>query len=93
MQSLGAIEPTTMIWFRDMNGDFAFNPATEVIGWESTGNTRVVADWNGDGIDDVGVFSGGIWFIDAAGNGAFDPATDIRGWGVAGWTPVPGKWQ
>jgi len=53
----------------------------------------VVADWNGDGVDDVGVFSGGTWFIDSAGNGTFDPGSDIYGWGLAGWTPVPGAWQ
>lgn len=90
---LGAIDPATSTWFRDVNGDYAFDPATEIVGWGSPGDTPPVADWNGDGRDDLGVFSGGLWFVDLNGDGAFDPAAEIHGWGVAGWTAVPGRRQ
>ena len=80
-------------WFLDRNGDFAFDPATEITGWGSPGDTPVRADWNGDGIDDVGVFSGGPWFLDLNGDGVFDPSTEIKGWGAAGWLPMVGDWN
>ncbi len=80
-------------WFLDRNGDLAFDPATEIIGWGLPGDAPVVGDWDGDGKDAVGVFSGGTWFIDRNGDGVFDPATEAKGWGVAGWTPIAGGWR
>jgi hypothetical protein len=53
----------------------------------------VVADWDGDGADEIGVFADGTWFLDINSDGAFDPATEIKGWGAAGWTPLPGVWR
>ena len=80
-------------WFIDRDGDFAFNPASELFGWGSPGDVPVRGDWNGDGFQDMGVFSGGIWFIDLNGDSLFDPATEIKGWGLAGWIPVVGDWN
>jgi len=88
---LGAF--TDGLWFRDRNGDGAFDPSTEISGWGSPGDTPVDGDWNGDGFRDLGVFSGGTWFLDVNGDGAFNPASEIKGWGVAGWTPVTGDWN
>lgn len=46
-------------WFLDRDSDFQFNPATELTGWGSPGDTPVPGDWNGDGVTDLGAFSGG----------------------------------
>ena len=81
------------IWFLDFNGDFAFDPATEIVHWGSRFDVPIVADWNGDGRDSVGVYSRGRWFIDIDDNRLFDQPVEQKGWGTEGWTPIPGKWQ
>jgi len=88
---LGAF--TDGVWFVDRNGDLAFDPATEISGWGSPGDTPVRGDWNGDGFRDLGVFSNGTWYLDRNGDAVFDPATEIVGWGAAGWLPVTGDWN
>ncbi len=80
-------------WFRDRNGDFSFDPATEIAGWGSPGDTAVRGDWDGNGRLDLGVFSNGAWFLDLNGNGVFDSATEIKGWGAPGWLPITGDWN
>lgn len=77
----------------DRNANRVFDPPTETTVWGSTGDIPVRGDWNGDGIDDLGVYSGGAWFLDLNGDGSFDPATEVRGWGEAGWRPAPGDWN
>lgn len=84
---------TNGAWFLDVDGNFAFNPATEIRGWGSPGDLPTPGDWNGDGFTDLGAFSSGVWFIDANGDQTFDPATEAKGWGLAGWTPVVGDWN
>ena len=80
-------------WFLDRNGDYDFDPATEVHGWGSPGAVPVRGDWDGDGDLDLGVFHDGQWFLDRNGDGAFDPATEAIGWGLPGWTPAQGLWR
>jgi hypothetical protein len=59
----------------------------------------LVGDWNGDDIDEVGIFRGdkGRWTLDLNGNGVFDGApTDaryVRLDGRAGGIPLVGDWD
>ena len=77
-------------WPLDLDGDCAFSPATEIVGWGSPGETPVVGGWDADGDDDIGVYSGGLWIIDANGDRQFQPATEAVGWGAPGWTLLIG---
>lgn len=78
---------------RDLDGSGFYNSGPEQVAWGSPGDLPIPADWNGDGIDDIGVYSNGLWYIDVNGNRSFDGASESFGWGVAGWTPVPGVYQ
>jgi len=50
----------------------------------------VVGDWNGDGVDEIGVFRNGMWYLDLNGNGIWEgPAVDRQyTFGLAGDIPV-----
>lgn len=53
----------------------------------------VAGDWNGDGIDTIGVFHGGRWHLDLDGNGRWSPADLAHQFGRAGDKPVTGDWN
>lgn len=81
--------------FLELSGADCYEPASLGVftGWGAPGWTPIVADWDGDGDADLGVYSNGLWYIDANGNGVFDGSADTRSWGAPGWTPVTGNWQ
>ncbi|MBR4832973.1 MAG: hypothetical protein IKU86_01395 [Thermoguttaceae bacterium] len=54
----------------------------------------VVGDWNGDGVDRVGLYVDGRWFLDRDGDGVWDEAQDL--WAELGSQsdqPVSGDWD
>ena len=56
------------------------------------GDLPIVGDWDGDGLDDLGVYRGGTWLLDSDGNrslDAHDRAFQLEG----GGTPVAGDWD
>lgn len=53
----------------------------------------VTGDWNGDGIDTIGVFRDGEWTLDTDGDGVLTPADTIVQFGAAGDMPVVGDWN
>jgi hypothetical protein len=76
-----------------MNGDIPWQATGMVMGWRSASS----ADWNGDGITDIGVFrpSTGKWYLDLNGNGQWDGCT-IDGcytFGMNADLPVAGSWR
>ena len=57
------------------------------------GDIPVVGDWNGDGVEDVGVYRRGTWILDANGNHVIDPADGVQQLGGASDKPVVGDWN
>ena len=53
----------------------------------------VVGDFNGDGIEEIGVFRNGKWIIDTNGNREIDPTTASIEFGQAGDKPVAGDFD
>ncbi|MBX9792360.1 MAG: carboxypeptidase regulatory-like domain-containing protein [Pirellulales bacterium] len=53
----------------------------------------VAGDFNGDGLDDVGVFIDGDWFIDLDGNGVWDDGDLWLKLGAKHDLPVVGDWD
>jgi thermitase len=59
----------------------------------------VPGDWNGDGIDELGVFRGsglyGYWYLDHDGSNSWsaDDLNWIKSFGLSGDIPVVGKWS
>ena len=81
-------------WFRDGNAnnkwDSADQAAIVYYGWK--GATPVPGDWNGDGMDDVGVYNLGAWFRDMNGNNKWDGPNELAYFGWCGALPVVGNW-
>jgi hypothetical protein len=53
----------------------------------------VTGDWNGDGIQTIGVFNGGRWMLDDNGDGIWEPGETQVNFGQAGDLPVVGDWD
>jgi len=62
------------------NADFGLGP----------GGIPVIGDWNGDGIDKIGLFVDGVWFLDTTGDFTFDTQIEF---GQAGDRPVAGDFD
>jgi len=57
------------------------------------GALPVVGDFNGDGIDEIGVFLAGQWFLDLNGNGVWDDGDFWAQLGDEDDLPVVGDWD
>lgn len=100
---IGAYRPSTGRFYLDLNGNGSWNnPAggdriTSPIGQPD--DIPVAGDWNGDGIDEVGVWrpSNFRFYLDYNGNGVWNnPAGgDVitNPFGTASATPVTGDWN
>ncbi|HBO46247.1 MAG TPA: fibrinogen-binding protein [Planctomycetaceae bacterium] len=53
----------------------------------------VVGDFDGDGVDQIGVFVDGQWFVDVNGNGVWDDGDLWIMLGAEGDQPVTGDWD
>ena len=83
----------TCYFFRGFQWD-ATDEASGPVRFGGADWQPVVGDWNGDGIDDVGIYRDGMWWRDVNGSSRWD-ATDESipvYFGGAGWTPVAGNW-
>jgi hypothetical protein len=79
-------------WQLASHADAPDHDAREVV-FGMPGAIPIVGDFNGDGIDEVGVFYEGEWFLDVNGNGRWD---DEDLWARLGDNydlPVVGDWD
>jgi hypothetical protein len=53
----------------------------------------VTGDWNGDGVDTVGIFHDGIWILDDNGDGQWMPGESMAEFGRPGDIPVVGDFN
>ncbi len=69
-------------WFLDTNQNNAWDTGIDVyFTFGTAGDLPMALDWNGDGLDEWGVFrpSNARWYIDMNHNvGAFEPGTDLE---------------
>ena len=68
------------------NGDGRFT-------FGQAGDLPVVGDFNGDGVDEIGVYRDGKWIIDTNGNRQIDAHDKVFELGEAGDKPVVGDWN
>ena len=59
----------------------------------TAGDMAVAGDWNGDGIDTVGVFRAGVWRLDSDGDGRWTTADDTVRFGRRGDYPLVGDFN
>ena len=80
----------------DSDGDGRLTDADRRVELGAAGDTPVVGDFDGDGVDELGVYRDGEWLVDADGDGEFD-ATDeaLASDAIAGriGVPIPGDWD
>jgi photosystem II stability/assembly factor-like uncharacterized protein len=62
-----------------------------IPGYGLAGDKAVVGDWNGDGVDTIGVFRSGTFFLRNSNNSGFGDITVT--YGQAGDLPVVGDWD
>ena len=63
-------------------------PVRHVLHYGAPGDVPVVGDFNGDGIDTVGVFRQGRWVLDVNGDGRFDENDQVVEMGSINHLPV-----
>lgn len=64
-----------------------------VFVYGSVGDIGVVGDWNGDGIDTLGIVRGGVWHLDVDGNGRWTDPDEERAFGEPGDYPLVGDFN
>jgi hypothetical protein len=80
----------------DLDGNFIWNPSVDVTAaFGGVGDTPIIGDWNGDGVDEIGVYRPPFreFFLDADGNFIWNPPADVvAAFGAVGDQPIIGKW-
>jgi len=64
-----------------------------VFHYGTAGDRPIAGDWNGDGVDTIGVFRNGAWHVDTDGNGKVTANDAAFSFGVVGDIPVVGDWD
>ena len=80
-------------WHRDIDGDGKWTKSDVKHSFGRPGDVPVVGDFNGDGIDELGVYRDGMWYIDTNGNGEIDAEDQVFELGGPGDKPVVGDWN
>ena len=97
IDEIGVWRPSEHRFFLDTNGNYAWDAGTDLtasFGY-STDLLPIAGDWNGDGVDEIGVWRPAThrFFLDINGNDAWDMGTDlIANFGVSTDLPVAGRW-
>jgi len=79
--------------------DFDFDGLADITTtFGQAGDQPVVGDFNGDGLDEIGVMTpsdtGNKWLLDTNGNGVFDAGDESFMYGAdAGSVPISGDWD
>lgn len=84
------------IWLLDVDGDGQFTGGVDrSFPFGFAGAKTFVADFNGDGRDELALYNQGFWFIDYNGDTVFDGGVKDKlfAFGFAGATPVIGDWN
>jgi hypothetical protein len=99
IDEIGIFRPSSQSFFLDLNGNdvwdgLGIDASTPSFG--IAGDIPVVGDWNGDGIDEIGIFrpSSHSFFLDLNGNRIWDTGIDgVYPFGTSTDLPVTGDWD
>ncbi len=59
-------------------------PPYRLVDYGTGGDEPITGDWNGDGVDEIGVFRGGTFVFDSDGSGAYEPSDRVQTFGTSG---------
>ncbi len=81
-------------WLRRGNqGELRADAVDHVFQFGEDVDTPVSGDWNGDGIDQIGVFRGGTWVLDSEGDGRRKTTETTFDFGQPGDRPIVGDFD
>jgi len=78
---------------RTATGEVRTDVIDHVFYFGGSGDIPVAGDWNGDGVDTIGVFMNGTWILDDNGDGRWLPGETMVELGQAGDLPVVGDFN
>ena len=78
---------------RSDQGDLRTDAVDHVFRFGQAADIPVVGDWNGDGVDQIGVFNNGSWMLDLEGDGRQLQGERAFEYGQAGDRPVVGDFD
>ncbi len=96
---IGMWRPSTGCFYLDMDGNGTWTRSADKITapFGAPNDYPVVGDWNGDGVDDVGVWrpSTGRFYLDVDGSFTWTRGVDVitDAFGIPGDIPVAGDWN
>jgi hypothetical protein len=78
---------------RGETGKIRSDVIDHVFQYGTKGDIAVTGDWNGDGINTIGIFRNGTWFLDMDGDGRWSAGDVMVEFGQEGDIPVVGDWN
>lgn len=78
---------------RGDDGSLRADAVDHVFQYGEQPDTPVTGDWNGDGIDQIGIFRNGHWLMDADGDGRWTEKDKRAEFGQAGDEPIVGDFN
>jgi hypothetical protein len=98
---VGVYRPSTGQWFFDLDTPGWTNCIADggtdlcLAQFGGPSDIPVTGDWDGNGLDEVGVYRQGQWFFDSDGSGTWDPGQDAfrQNFGAPTDIPVTGDWD
>ena len=88
-----ANEDQQRMLMRGEDGGLLADAVDHVFQYGEQVDTPIAGDWNGDGIDQIGVFRGGQWLLDDDADGRWTGKTKPHDFGRPGDEPIVGDFD
>jgi hypothetical protein len=92
---IGVYRPSSTQFILDLDASFDWTSGLDIVAlYGEVGDLPVIGDWDGDGVDEIGVVDPGSQFV-LDYDGCFTPTPDdvVASFGQAGDLPVIGDWN
>ncbi|WP_449224078.1 MSCRAMM family protein [Aporhodopirellula rubra] len=86
-------EKQQRLLMRGEDGEWLADAVDHVFQYGEQVDTPLAGDWNGDGIDQIGVFRSGQWMLDEDGDGRWTSKDRPKNFGMPGDEPIVGDFN
>lgn len=91
--TIGIVNPEMALWSFRASNDSGWAELAFHFGYAGADWVPLVGDWNGDGIDGIGLYKDGRWLLRDTTDGGSEEMTVHFGLAEPGWQPVAGDWD